>query len=92
MSCSWLTVSKPQGYQVESIEDPFEEESFELFAELTVKMPRKIIIGDDLFVTNVKRLQEGIKKIVGHRSGKTEDMFIADLSVVVNAERHCRIF
>nr|QNO54326.1 enolase [Methanosarcinales archaeon ANME-1 ERB7] len=106
-------------YPVESIEDPFDEESFELFAELTVKMPRKIIIGDDLFVTNVKRLQEGInkkaanaillkvnqigsvsetldtirlasengyKKVVSHRSGETEDTFIADLAVAVNAE------
>ncbi len=49
-------------YPIELIEDPFEEESFELFAELTMRMPRKIIVGDDLFVTNVKRLQEGIAK------------------------------
>nr|AAU84237.1 phosphopyruvate hydratase enolase [uncultured archaeon GZfos3D4] len=106
-------------YPVESIEDPFDEESFELFAELTAKMPQKIIIGDDLFVTNVNRLQEGInkkaanaillkvnqigsvsetldtirlasengyKKVVSHRSGETEDTFIADLAVAVNAE------
>jgi enolase len=51
-----------ESYPVESIEDPFEEESFDLFAELTAKLPQKIIIGDDLFVTNVKRLQEGIMK------------------------------
>jgi enolase len=49
-------------YPIELIEDPFEEESFELFAELTAKLPRNIIVGDDLFVTNVKRLREGIKK------------------------------
>ncbi len=49
-------------YPIELIEDPFEEDSFELFAELTMRMPRKIIVGDDLFVTNVKRLQEGITK------------------------------
>lgn len=49
-------------YPIELIEDPFEEDSFELFAEITAKMPRKIIVGDDLFVTNIKRLQEGIKK------------------------------
>ncbi|MGB2728682.1 MAG: phosphopyruvate hydratase [Halobacteriota archaeon] len=49
-------------YPIELIEDPFEEDSFELFAELTAKLPRKIIVGDDLFVTNVKRLQEGIAK------------------------------
>ncbi|MCK4734885.1 MAG: hypothetical protein KAT65_20700, partial [Methanophagales archaeon] len=49
-------------YPIELIEDPFEEDSFELFAELTAKMPQKIIVGDDLFVTNVRRLREGIKK------------------------------
>ncbi len=49
-------------YPIELIEDPFEEDSFELFAELTAKLPRNIIVGDDLFVTNVKRLREGIKK------------------------------
>ena len=49
-------------YPIELLEDPFEEESFDLFAELTAKLPQKIIVGDDLFVTNVKRLQEGIMK------------------------------
>ncbi|MDI6886592.1 MAG: phosphopyruvate hydratase [archaeon] len=51
-----------ENYPIELIEDPFEEESFDLFAELTAKIPQKIIVGDDLFVTNVKRLEEGIKK------------------------------
>jgi len=51
-----------ESYPVESIEDPFEEDSFDLFAALTAKMPQKIIVGDDLFVTNVKRLQEGITR------------------------------
>lgn len=49
-------------YPIELLEDPFEEDSFELFAALTEKLPEKIIVGDDLFVTNVKRLQEGITK------------------------------
>ncbi len=49
-------------YPIELLEDPFEEEAFDLFAEITAKMPQKIIIGDDLFVTNIKRLQEGITK------------------------------
>jgi len=49
-------------YPIELLEDPFEEESFDLFAEITAKMPQKIIVGDDLFVTNIKRLQEGISK------------------------------
>jgi enolase len=51
-----------ENYPIELIEDPFEEDSFDLFAELTAKIPQKIIVGDDLFVTNVKRLEEGIKK------------------------------
>jgi enolase len=49
-------------YPILLIEDPFEEDSFELFAEITAKMPQKIIVGDDLFVTNIKRLEAGIKK------------------------------
>jgi len=106
-------------YPIELIEDPFEEESFSLFAALTAKMPQKIIVGDDLFVTNVKRLRKGIankaanavllklnqigtvtetlataklaeengyKRVVSHRSGETEDTFIADFSVAINAD------
>ncbi len=106
-------------YQIELIEDPFEEESFSLFSALTEKMPQKIIVGDDLFVTNAERLRRGIaskaanavllklnqigsitetlttaelagengyKKVVSHRSGETEDTFIADFSVAIDAE------
>ncbi len=49
-------------YPILLIEDPFEEDSFDLFAEITAKIPQKIIVGDDLFVTNIKRLAAGIKK------------------------------
>ncbi|RCV62728.1 enolase [Methanophagales archaeon] len=49
-------------YPILLIEDPFEEDSFDLFADITAKMPQKIIVGDDLFVTNIKRLAAGIKK------------------------------
>ena len=106
-------------YPIELIEDPFEKESFSLFAELTAKMPQKIIVDDDLFVTNEKRLRKGIvnkaanavllklnqigtitetlatanmavengyKRVVSHRSGETEDTFIADFSVAINAD------
>ncbi len=48
-------------YPIALIEDPFEEEAFGLFAELTAQIPEQIIVGDDLFVTNVKRLEEGIR-------------------------------
>jgi enolase len=43
------------------IEDPFEQEDFEHTAELTKKIGNKIeIVGDDIFVTNVARLKQGI--------------------------------
>ncbi|MEA2075847.1 MAG: phosphopyruvate hydratase [Euryarchaeota archaeon] len=48
-------------YPIALLEDPFDEEAFGLFAELTAKIPEQIIVGDDLFVTNVKRLEAGIK-------------------------------
>ncbi|PIZ52236.1 phosphopyruvate hydratase [Candidatus Woesearchaeota archaeon CG_4_10_14_0_2_um_filter_33_13] len=100
-------------YPLISIEDPFEQEAFEDFAELT-KSTNIQIVGDDLTVTNVDRIQEAIKEkscnclllkvnqigsltealdavrmaydngwkvMVSHRSGETEDSFIADLAV-----------
>jgi len=43
------------------IEDPFHEEDFESFAKLLKKFPDKLIVGDDLTVTNSKRLEKAIK-------------------------------
>jgi enolase len=43
------------------IEDPFEEEDFESFAKLLKKFPNMLIVGDDLTVTNPKRLKKAIK-------------------------------
>ena len=104
-------------YPVKSIEDPLEEEDFEGFAELTRTLNIQIV-GDDLFVTNIKRLRKGIEmkaanalllKVnqigtlsealdaaelafrngyavqVSERSGQTEDTWLADLSVAINA-------
>ena len=104
-------------YPVQSIEDPLEQEDFEGFAELT-KMLKIQIVGDDLFVTNVKRLKKGIEmgaanalllKVnqigtlsealdaaqlafgngygvqVSERSGQTEDTWLADVAVGLNA-------
>jgi len=104
-------------YPVKSIEDPLEEEDFEGFAELTEALNIQIV-GDDLFVTNVRRLRKGIEmkaanalllKVnqigtlsealdaaelafrngygvqVSERSGQTEDTWLADLSVAINA-------
>jgi enolase len=100
-------------YPISSIEDPLEEEDYEGFAEITRALPIQIV-GDDLFVTNVKRLRKGIEigacnsllwkvnqigslteardaaklamdsgytVMASHRSGETEDPFVADLSV-----------
>jgi len=100
-------------YPISSIEDPLEEEDYEGFAEITRVLPIQIV-GDDLFVTNVKRLSKGIEMgacnsllwkvnqigslteardaarlamdsgytvMASHRSGETEDPFVADLSV-----------
>jgi len=47
-------------YPISSIEDPLEEEDYEGFAEMTRALPIQIV-GDDLFVTNVKRLRKGIE-------------------------------
>lgn len=102
-------------YPILSIEDPFYEDDFESFKELTSILGNKImLVGDDYFVTNEKFLQKGIdmsagnavlikanqigtvtemiktillakkhnyKTIISHRSGETEDTFIADLAV-----------
>ncbi len=104
-------------YPIKSIEDPLEEEDFEGFAELTRTLNIQIV-GDDLFVTNIKRLRKGIEmkaanalllKVnqigtlsealdaaelafrngyavqVSERSGQTEDAWLADLAVGLNA-------
>jgi len=105
-------------YPIISMEDIFAEDDWEGFSAITAKIGDKVqIVGDDLFVTNVKRLKEGIEKkaansilikvnqigtlsetvdainmavengmsaIISHRSGETEDSFIADLVVAAN--------
>lgn len=49
------------------VEDPLHENDFDGFAELTEKAgDRCIICGDDLFVTNVRRIQEGIEKFAAN--------------------------
>lgn len=53
-------------YPILSIEDPFHEEAFDDFVSLTEKLKDTIIVGDDLFVTNVKRLEKGIKMVAGN--------------------------
>ena len=57
----WVEIAK--SYPIASIEDGHEENDFAGFAELTKKIGANVqIVGDDLFVTNSKRVQEGIEK------------------------------
>ncbi|NIR87340.1 phosphopyruvate hydratase [Candidatus Bathyarchaeota archaeon] len=48
-------------YNLVYVEDPFHEEDFESFAELTRKVEKCLISGDDLFATNKRRLAQGIR-------------------------------
>ena len=102
-------------YPIKSIEDPFAENDWSAWSKLTKEIGKNVqIVGDDLFVTNVSRLERGIKEksansilikvnqigtltetlnvielakknnfstVISHRSGDTEDTFIADLAV-----------
>jgi enolase len=106
-------------YPIVSLEDGLAENDWEGWANLTKEIGGKIqLVGDDLFVTNVQFLQEGIDKhvansilikvnqigtvsetldaidlarrngytsVISHRSGETEDTFIADLAVATGA-------
>ena len=105
-------------YPVLSIEDPLGEDDYKGFHRLTASLDGKLVVGDDLFVTNTERLSEGIAKcaanailikpnqigtitetkrvislaekngyayIISHRSGETEDTFIADFAVAMGA-------
>lgn len=106
-------------FPILSIEDGLAEDDWDGWKLLTKRLGNKIqLVGDDLFVTNTKRLDAGIKlqvanailvkvnqigtvseameaidmaqkngykTVISHRSGETEDTFIADLAVAVNA-------
>ena len=47
-------------YPIVYLEDPFEEDSFDAFSEITRRSKNVLIVGDDLFVTNPERLRRGI--------------------------------
>ena len=58
-------IVKDWGYTI--IEDPFDENDFESFAELTKRVGDKaIVIGDDIYTTNYQRLKEGIEKMASN--------------------------
>ena len=106
-------------FPIVSIEDGLEEDDWEGWKQMTKRLGDKIqLVGDDLFVTNIKRLACGIKlgaanailiklnqigtlsealdavemaqkagyrAVISHRSGESEDSFIADLAVATGA-------
>jgi enolase len=106
-------------YPIVSLEDGLSENDWEGWQNLTKELGRKIqLVGDDIFVTNIKILGEGIEKhiansiliklnqigtvsetldaidlarrngytsVISHRSGESEDTFIADLAVATGA-------
>ncbi|MCB9230220.1 MAG: phosphopyruvate hydratase [Bacteroidia bacterium] len=106
-------------YPIISIEDGMAEDDWKGWKAQTEALGHKVqLVGDDLFVTNVKRLGRGIDEgiansilvkvnqigsltetieavslatrngytnIISHRSGETEDTFIADLAVALNS-------
>lgn len=83
-------VSLAKSYQIISLEDPFEEESFGEFALLRKKLAGKVqIVGDDLLVTNVQRIKEAI------RHGSCSSLLlkvnqVGTLSEALDAARLCR--
>lgn len=57
-----LYASLQEKFPLKSIEDPFHDEDFENFARITKKLGATVqIVGDDLFVTNIKRVAQGIR-------------------------------
>jgi enolase len=62
-----LYASWAEQYPIASIEDPLQEDDWEGYTRLTERLGAKVqIVGDDLFVTNPARLQEGIEKKAGN--------------------------
>jgi len=50
-----------ENFNIQFIEDPFDEEDFESFSKLLKRFPDRLIVGDDLTVTNKKRLKKAIE-------------------------------
>jgi len=72
-------------YDLAYVEDPLEENDFEGFADLTDRVgDRTLVCGDDLFVTNTERLQQGIERGAGN-SILIKPNQIGTLSLAVDA-------
>ena len=108
-------------YPIKSMEDPLDEDDWAGWKELTAVVGKDVqLVGDDIFVTNVDRLNRGVNEsvansilikvnqigtltetlsaielarkagyhsVISHRSGETEDTFIADLSVATGVRQ-----
>lgn len=62
-----MIVKWTQKYPLVSVEDPLHEDDWESWEKITKKIGHAItIVGDDLFVTNVERLQQGISRKVAN--------------------------
>ncbi|MEM3436930.1 MAG: enolase [Nitrososphaerales archaeon] len=61
-----FVVELVKNYHLVYLEDPFHEEAYDEFAELTKKLSKVYIVGDDIFVTNTSRLLKGIKMKAGN--------------------------
>ncbi|MBM3292934.1 MAG: phosphopyruvate hydratase [Candidatus Aminicenantes bacterium] len=106
-------------YPIVSIEDGLAEDDWDGWKDLTAVLGRRVqIVGDDIFVTNLRRFRDGLERrianailiklnqigslsetietvdfarangyatVISHRSGETEDTFIADLAVALGA-------
>nr|CAB3242596.1 alpha-enolase-like [Phallusia mammillata] len=101
-------------YPILSIEDPFDQDDWQGYTDFTASVTQHQVVGDDLLVTNPKRIQKAVDTkacnalllkvnqigslteaieacklaqkndwgvMVSHRSGETEDSYIADLVV-----------
>ncbi len=55
-----------QQYPLVFIEDPFDQDDFDSFAALTAALPDREIVGDDLFASNIHRLERGIRRRAGN--------------------------
>ena len=58
---SFYMSSLVKNFNLFYMEDPFEEEDFASFTALLKKYPNTLIVGDDLTVTNIKRLEKAIE-------------------------------
>jgi enolase len=78
-----------RAYDLLSIEDPLQEDDWEGFAEVTRRWPELIVVGDDLFVTSVERLRQGVALGAGNAMVFKPNM-VGTLSEAMDAARFAR--